>query len=339
MKLRGIDFGHVLDASGVRGWFGEGYSFHRWVPFGLDFKGSTFVAKTTTLNPRPGQASMSRNGWRPRVIGQRAIRISWRKGAALNAFGLPGPGFRPLLDTGQWQRLSAPFFVSFRTVEQSLQDSLGEVRAFVQILKKELPNFAAPIGVQVNFSCPNVNPRDHLANFASHLNEYQALDVPIMVKLSAALPVELAIAVAEHQGCDALCVSNSIAWGELPDKIDWASIFGDESPLAEFGGGGLSGAPLLPVVAEWVREARLQGLRKPINAGGGILRSRDVDVLFKSGASSIFVGSVAILRGWRLQWIIRRGNHLYSGLTAQESSDSAPVLCEDRRPSTKNLAR
>jgi len=52
MILRGIEFGNVFNASGARGFFGEGYVYHRlWRPFGLSYDGSTFVAKTTTLLP------------------------------------------------------------------------------------------------------------------------------------------------------------------------------------------------------------------------------------------------------------------------------------------------
>ncbi len=56
MKLRGVEFGKVFAASGMQGFFGEGYWYHRFLkPFGLNFEGITFVAKTTTLNPRAGK--------------------------------------------------------------------------------------------------------------------------------------------------------------------------------------------------------------------------------------------------------------------------------------------
>jgi dihydroorotate dehydrogenase len=326
MKLRGINFGHVLDASGARGWFGEGHSFHRWVPFGLSFEGSTFVAKTTTLNPRRGNALVGPDGLTPRTFGQRSVKVNWRKGVVLNAFGLPGPGLKALLDTGRWQRLKTPFFISFMAIERLPKDSLQEVRDFVRMLTGALPNFSPRIGLQVNFSCPNVHAGEHLAAFRQHLDEYQTLGIPIMPKLSAALSVDAALAIAEHPGCDAICVSNSIAWGERPDRIDWAGLFGNESPLKEFGGGGLSGRPLLTLVADWVRTARAQGLRKPVNAGGGILKPSDVDVLTESGASSVFVGSIAILRGWRLQRTIRHANRIFTGLAAPEDVSSIPAV-------------
>src|SRR3989338_1556485 len=66
MELRGVHFGPVLDASGVRGFFGEGYWHHRYCkPFGLRFDGATFVAKTTTLLPRAGNMPLQSNGVTP----------------------------------------------------------------------------------------------------------------------------------------------------------------------------------------------------------------------------------------------------------------------------------
>jgi dihydroorotate dehydrogenase len=309
VKLRGIDFGHVLDASGARSWFGGGHLFHPFIP-GLSFEGSTFVAKTTTLHANRGNANMRRDGLTPRVFPQRSVKVNLREAAVLNAFGLSGPGLRVLLDHGRWQAMTRPFFLSFMAIAQTPEARLDEVRGFVRMLKPELRNFAAPVGLQVNFSCPNVHANKYIEDFAAHLAEYQALGIPIMVKLSAAQDVDLALQIAGFDGCDALCVSNSIPWGALPDRIDWRGLFGSRSPLEQFGGGGLSGAPILAVVVDWVKKAFARGLRKPLNAGGGITKPEDVDLLVNAGARSIFVGSIAIVRGWRLQKTIQRANRL-----------------------------
>ena len=333
MKLRGIEFGHVLDASGARGWFGEGHPFHRWVPVGLSFSGSTFVAKTTTLEARDPNRALGSDKQTPRVLRQHCVRVDWRKGTVLNALGLPGPGLESLLATGRWQRWNEPFFLSFAAVAETPAGRLDEIRRFVRILKAALPDFAARVGLQVNFSCPNVphgKPApDPVPGFRAELDEYGALDVPVMVKLTVTQPVAKARAIAEHPVCDAICVSNTIAWREMEDRIDWSGLFGERSPLERFGGGGLSGAPLLPLVAEWVAEGRREGIPVPINAGGGILRPADVDVLHRAGAASVFVGSIAILRGWRLARTIRRANRLFpeatAGTTATQSTAGVPT--------------
>jgi dihydroorotate dehydrogenase len=63
----------------------------------------------------------------------------------------------------------------------------------------------------------------------------------------------------------------------------------------------------------WVREAREKhGISIPINAGGGILKTDDVDRMKAAGASSIFVGSAAFLRAWRVRGIINRANQIFS---------------------------
>ena len=321
MELRGIDFGHVLDASGVRGWFGEGHPFHRWIPFGLSFAGSTFVAKTTTLEPRDPNGALARDGLTTRVLRQPCVHVNWRRGVVLNALGLPGPGIEALLATGRWQRRTEPFFLSHAAVAETAEGRLDEVRRFVRILRAALSDFAAPVGLQVNFSCPNVphgEPApDPVAGFRAELDEYAALDVPLMVKLSVTQPVAEARAIAEHPACDALCVSNTIPWGEMADRIDWPGLFGERSPLERFGGGGLSGALLLLLVAEWIEEARREGITVPINAGGGILRPADAGVLREAGASSVFVGTIAMLRGWRLARTIRHANRLFAAAGAE----------------------
>src|SRR5437870_2528820 len=112
MRLRGIEFGNVWDASGVRGWFGEGYPYHGLLrPLGLRFEGSTFVAKTTTLAPREGNLRTSRDRLTARLV-QPSVRVYPLKGVALNAVGLTGPGFEALLQTRRWQRRQAPFLLS-----------------------------------------------------------------------------------------------------------------------------------------------------------------------------------------------------------------------------------
>ena len=340
MKLRGIDFGHVLDGSGARGWFGEGHPFHRWVPVGLSFAGSTFVAKTTTLDPRDPNGALAADGRTPRVLRQPCVRVDWRRGVVLNALALPGPGLEALLATGRWQRWPEPFFLSFAAIEETAAGRLDEARRFARILKPALPDFAAPVGLQVNFSCPNVLHRgpapDPVAGFQAELDAYRELEVPVMVKLTVTQSFAEARAIAEHPACDALCVSNTIPWGKMADRIDWDELFGTPSPLDQLGGGGLSGAPLLKLVADWVAEARRQGLPVPINAGGGILRPADVDVLQRAGASSIFVGSIAILRGWRLARTIRRANRLFSEAAA---GAAAPKTAAQLKPQTAPLIR
>lgn len=327
MKLRDIDFGPCQDASGVRGWFGEGYWWHRYLRrLGLDFAGCTFVAKTTTLGPREGNMPIWLGTLQPREWVPKCIVVKPVKGVVLNAVGLSGPGAGPLLSSGRWQKRTEPFFLSFMSVAETRAERTQELDDFVRQLGGYLSGFDAPIGLQINFSCPNVglNPLELVEETKDGLSTAGGLGIPLVPKFNVLLPP--AAAVKLQPFCDAICVSNTIPYGKLASEIDWGRYFGRdplgpddssntflpfvESPLAELGGGGLSGAPLLPLVAEWVKVARKAGFTKPIVAGGGILRPRDVDVLARAGADAVALGSIAILRGWRLRKTIKRSHEL-----------------------------
>jgi len=313
LKLRNIKFGNVLVASGAQGFFGEGYWYHKWGrPFGLNFTGATFVAKTTTLYARAGNMPLHPD-FTPRDRMPKCIVVKPWKGVALNSVGLSGPGAEALLETGQWQARKEPFMLSFMSVAPTAPHRISELVRFVDLLRERLHEFRAPVGLQVNYSCPNVglHPGDLVNEVMTGLDMAHDLGIPIMPKFNVLLPPQVAKEISEHDACDALCISNTIPWGALPDRIDWKGLFGNNtSPLAQFGGGGLSGKPLLPLLIEWLDHAQSAGVRKPISAGGGILSYEDAHQVMRAGADSIFLGSIAFLRPWRMQGIIRAVNNM-----------------------------
>ncbi len=264
MRLKGVEFGQVWGASGVQGFFGGGYWFHRLCrPFGLNFRGVTFVAKTTTLNPRAGKGSMPlKADFTPQERFPKCIVIKPLKGVALNSVGLSGPGAAALFEKGLWQQRRNPFFISFMSVAESPAGRIVELRQFVTLFTRYLPAFNAPVGLQINYSCPNVglHAKELIGEVEEGLTIASELDIPLVPKFNLTLPVAIACRVAAHPACDAICVSNTIPWGQLPRNIDWTYLFGTaKSPLAHLGGGGLSGKPLLPLLLEWIRLARKAG--------------------------------------------------------------------------------
>ncbi len=314
MVLRGIDFGSVWGHSGVQGFFGEGYWYHKilwW--FGLRFKGMTFVAKTTTLEQRDGNMPMKEDGITSLRLFPKCVVVRLRKGAVLNAVGLSGPGLRGLLRFRKWQIRTEPFFISFMAVKKTRDERLLEVREFARILRMFLPVFNARIGVMINVSCPNAGvsygtENDFISEIWNVLDILSGLRVPIVMKFSLTTRPEVVKKLELHSAYDATCVSNTVPWGKFPDKIDWEGLFGSkESPLAKFGGGGLSGFVLLPLLEDWLNDAAKCGLEKPIAAGGGILQKKDVHRVLEAGqelVQAICIGSVTILRGWRTQGVI-----------------------------------
>ena len=310
MRLRGIDFGPVWGASGVQGWFGEGYRFHHWWgPLGPRFDGMTFVSKTTTLNAREGNMALTGPsklpgfaGWQPKRLVPKCVKVYPFKGMVVNSVGLSGPGAQALFDAGKWQERKTPFLLSFMSVAPTPEERLNELIAFRDLLLDYVPTMRAKLALQINFSCPNVglDPSALTAEIQTALDLFADMGVPIVPKFNTKVPIEVALETAEHPCCDAICVSNALPWSvAFPDR---------KSPLAHLGGGGVSGAPLFKHVEWWVGEARAEGLDLPLNVGGGILARRDVLALCQAGLDfardSIFLGSVAILRPWRVADLI-----------------------------------
>jgi dihydroorotate dehydrogenase len=330
LRLFGVNYGPVQCASGAMGWFGEGYWYHNWVP-GLDWAGCAFVSKTTTLERREGNmpfydveiVKQRKHHFRPQErFPKSVVTFPW-KGAVLNSVGLSGPGAKALFETGQWQDKKEPFFISFMSIAKTLEERKQETKAFVEMVELFEVDFGTQFGIQVNLSCPNTgHDTSKIAEEAAEiLGLFQGLrkscQIPIVPKFNVLYPVE---AVREIEPlCDAICTSNTLPWGQLPAEVDWrdysACVHAEPpvSPLAHLGNGGLSGAPLLPLVEEWVKAARGRKIDIPIIAGGGILRPRDVDVLANAGADAVFLGTIAILRGWRLRATIRRAHRLLGG--------------------------
>ena len=313
MRLRNVEFGHVFNASGARGFFGEGYAFHElFKQLGLDYAGSTFVTKTTTLAPRAGNMPLDAS-YRPRAFVPNCIVVKPFAGVVLNAVGLSGPGVDKLRQ--HWfERASTnptPFVISIMSVAATATARIGEIRELLALLWSVFDRAPLLVGLQVNLSCPNAGlDTSHLtAEATAILDETVRLGVPTMLKVNALISCGDAWAITKHPGCDALVMSNTIPWGQLSDQIDWAGIFGSKtSPLVGYGGGGLSGKPLLPIVTQWIRRARTLGLTKPIIGGGGILSQDDAAAMLDAGADAIELGAVSILRPWRVRGIIQYVN-------------------------------
>ena len=342
MKLRGIEFGPVLDASGARNFFGKGYPHHTWWgPLRPRFTGSTFVSKTATLHPTAGNmpSAMTDDDFMPRERFPRCVVVKFRGGHVLNAVGLTNPGLDVLTATGRWNRIPEPFFISVMAVNSNRKKRKEEMTGIAQLLEGRLGYLRGTVGLQINYSCPNAGLKsltleeseraeeDLIDEIRHGLDALGSLGVPLMAKFNVLMPIHLAKLVTEHPHCDAICISNTLSWGTYPNWIPWEEIFGsDVSPLLRRGlaqAGAYSGPLLLPLVAEWVDNARRAGIVIPMNSGGGITKPADVDTLCKANHyrenSSIFVGSIAITRPWRvggiLPWriggIIRRGHELF----------------------------
>lgn len=317
MIVKKVEFGHVLCASGAMGFAGEGYAYHKLPIPGFSFEGCTFVSKTTTLEARVGNMAL-RNDLAPTKLLPDCIKTYPLKGMALNAVGLSGPGAEAVIDLNLDAERTDPWWFSFMSVAGTPIERLNELERFLKIFEKNLEDLKrfAPVGLQINVSCPNTEHAASEDEWATVLDMAGKLGIPLMLKVAVDAPREVVAKIAWHDHCHSLCITNTVKFGNLPDRIDWKRLFGttepQKSPLAKYGGGGLSGKPLLPLVEEIVKHLRTGGCSIPINAGGGILSPRDVRRLKKAGADSVFVGSIAFLRPWRLQSVIRTANYEFA---------------------------
>ncbi len=312
MKLREIEFGNILGASGVQGFFGEGYKYHK--PYelclGLKLDGLTFVAKTATCERRKGNMALT-NSYEPVDYFPDCIKVKPLSRLMLNAISLSNPGLEALILTGWWQKIDKPFWLSVMPVADTGAGRIDEAKALAEIIARYKDGFKLPFGIQVNLSCPNTehNPCELINESARIIDEFAHLNVPIMPKFSIATAPIRAIMELNDTHCDAICVSNTLPFGW--EKLDWQKVWGSKvSPLEKYGGGGLSGKILKPLVCEWIERLRQAGFKKPINGGGGIMSPADVLDYHLAGASSVFIGSVVALRPWQVKPIITQANSL-----------------------------
>ena len=343
MNLRGVNYGPVLDASGVRNFHKRGYPYHYLFSlFGLRFRGSSFVTKTTTLLAREGNMPLRDDGVTPKELIPRCIIRKEKQKVVLNAVSLSGKGLEFYINAGWWQKFTEPFQISVMSLAPTAEGRRAELGGIFSRLAaaKRFERFRADWGVQVNLSCPNggLDP-NALVEEAIPVLGLAEKELPesvsVTLKFGPEVHPESMVRVSKHPRLDALCVFNTLPFGKQPtwirksNPVDWKGLFGTddpkESPIAKrFPGfaGGLSGAPLRPFLCEWLERVRLLGVTIPIIAGGGLLSGEDAGFAFDAGADAVSFGSIAMLAPTKVASAIR-GAHWY----AKEFSRK-PVLHE-----------
>lgn len=317
LRIGNVDFPHhVFTSSGTRGIAGEGYPYHRWFPWSrVDFCQTTLVTKTITLTERKGNMPLTSDGFTPADIVPRCIIPFPRTGDVLNAVNLSNKGIEWYLPT--LQKIERPFVLSFMAVSETPETRLAEWREFLLIVQTQKLNFAAPFIIELNVSCPNTgHDTTRLAEEVEAMLSVPGLQTPVMVNINLLVPPETAVRISQHENCSAISQCNSIPWGQLPEYIDWKKRFGsDISPLVKrgFGPGGYSGPLALPPLLEFLREIRYR-IQKPVIAGSGIRSANDADQVIRVGdptLAGLKIGTVAMMRPWEVDGIVKAGNARY----------------------------
>jgi len=330
MKIKKLDFKHfVFGQAGVQGFFGEldEHRHHRWfnlIP-GFSFKNMVFVAKTITIDPRIYPSSSNtelRDGYKVKRFFPKSIWVSIKSffnGYMLNAVGLANLGATQMFSYGKWQQRKEPFLLSFMPVGKTLEEKIEEAKKFCEIVLTCYWDLEINFALQVNFSCPNTghdqkqDPSEIIA-ILKVIRE-KIPELILIPKFNLLIEPET-ISILKFY-CDAFCLTNTIGFGEMEDSVDWKKLFPNEkSPLTKhFGGkfkGGLSGKPLFPLLVKWIDKMQKYDNTVIIIAGGGIMQKRDILKLsqFKI-IHGVALGSVATIRPWRLQSLIKYGNEIF----------------------------
>jgi dihydroorotate dehydrogenase (NAD+) catalytic subunit len=190
--------------------------------------------KTITLRPREGNYRW----WKPwQTI--RPIWENWKIVGSVNAFGLSNPGI------DWWAREIGP------KVDSSKIKLVGSIFGPPEDVAEmaDIMNDFDLVAVELNISCPN-DKGDVLSNTAMAMKSCEAVKKvcrhPMIVKLSVAHDFEEIV-----KALDGIAEALSI------NSVPWNIIFpGRRSPMARFGGGGVSGPVARPFTWAFLKELK-----------------------------------------------------------------------------------
>lgn len=304
MKLKKVQFNNVFCSSGSRGIFNQGYWYSKF----LDYANCTFVSKTVTAFPQIGNMSIDDYG-NPLQLKPKCIHVDFVNSYVVNAVGLSNPGINTVINANIWQNIPEPFVISFMAVKETEIERRQEYIKFFDVIENTV--FKSPFAIEINLSCPNVQHHSSHNEIFSIVNDIN-INNPIIINLSVDFNPEFVESLSLHPNISAISLANTIKWG-TPNTLDW-NKFG-KSPLEKFGGGGISGKPLLPLLISNLNKLKNHNITKPIIVGGGILSTDCIDKIIQASqyVKAIKLGTVCMLRPWRLKKIISYSNNILKG--------------------------
>lgn len=289
----GVSF-NVIASSGSRGWAGgdEGHGLARaykapwhW----CSWPDIPVVTKTLTRYPRKGNLTF----WRPWRCVQPVSGT--RLGGLVNAVGLTNPGIIAWIK--DYYRFKTPrrcpIFVSIMPTDEDY--------AYFMTSLLEL-SCASIAGIELNLSCPSAGPVN-LDKALSLYNTCQAnTDLPIIPKFGWQDDYVGFCRTVLDRGwkLPAVHLINCIPWAALPDYKT------SPSPLAKYGlSGGVSGSPLSRHSLWALWRMRKEVPQVPVISGGGVMCAQDAITRLDDGAAAVSLGSVYLLRPWRVSGIVK----------------------------------
>ncbi len=269
-----------MTASGALAYDGRGWPWEwplRWAGF-LDPKLFTIVTKTLTPLPHRGNLRWS-HPW--------SVVANIPHGT-VNAIGLSNPGF------DWWMKEVAPKIP--RNGYDIVCSITGDDPATLAAMAGKLDTVGIR-AIELNASCPNTDA-GLLQNASLIVEMVRAICAstqhPLILKLSVAhdyIPIA--------RSCEGLVEALAI------NSVPWSLAFPDRaSPLARFGGGGVSGR----AAQSWTWKM-VQGLAAstPVPViGCGVWEFSDMARLRELGAKAISFGSIFLRYPWRATAYVRK---------------------------------
>lgn len=288
----------VFAASGALGFDGRGWPHERLLGriSRKLFDPSLFwkVTKTITWSRRAG------NGWfKARPIFERGRLVGW-----VNALGLPGPGFAGwILAMADRGFPDGNLVVSLASIEgdsAAREKNIGIMAYFAGMF----PNTAA---IELNVSCPNtengVLPSvDQVVALCRAAKQNLQLvwrnECRMIPRPSAPRPLIVKLSVAQdYRAIAAQLEAENLVEAISINSVPWNMVFPHrKSPLARYGGGGVSGKISQPHVLEMI-DVLVNEASIPV-IGSGVWDERDIGRLFGAGCQAISFGSVFIASPW-----------------------------------------
>lgn len=267
-----------MAASGALAFDGRGWLWEqplRWAGL-LKPELFTIVTKSLTLNPRRGNLRW----WNP----LRCVRLI--RGGTVNAVGLTNPGVEEWVGDIYPRVAEATAKQGWSFVASIAGEDLQEYMEMAIRLKDCLGLKA----LEINASCPN-SPSALAQNSQVVIDTAKALKYvapwPLILKLSYTHDY-VKIAKALEGVVEAISI-NSVPWPvTFPKK---------KSPLAKFGGGGVSGQAAQTFTWKIVRDL-VRETSTPV-IGAGVWEYGDIAKLFSMGAKAIAFGSIFLRYPWK----------------------------------------
>lgn len=220
------------------------------------------ISKTVTCNP------ITAWPWEPFLRVRSLGNDNW-----VNAYGLLNPGRdqAPELLQRFIERTKSAIISIFA---ENTSEAIG--------LGHMISSLSGAAAAELNCSCPNIHELS-VDQIVANVDAFRRVcRLPVLIKLGFDQDY-VEIARQLRSIADGLHVINTVRWEtHFPERV---------SPLARYGGGGISGPIIHEYALRCVSGLREAGIEMPILAGGGVNSTNSARLLIEAGADAVAVAT------------------------------------------------